>query len=103
MVILNRIGWVWIDGWQFSPPIVEAVQVAVDIARFTSKDEFSGLPLADDQAWDYPSLDLYHSWGIKAEEAVELAQKLDHRGLVLWPEGIESCEEADELVKAVTG
>jgi len=53
--------------------IKEAVKVAVDIARFTSNDEFSGLPSESDLAWDYPSLDLFHPWHILADEAVNLA------------------------------
>lgn len=57
--------------------IKEAVNVAVDIARFTSKDEFSGLPAKDDIAWDYPSLDLYHPWEISAEDATELARECE--------------------------
>ncbi|MDH3327433.1 MAG: metalloprotease PmbA, partial [Gammaproteobacteria bacterium] len=61
--------------------IKEAVKVAVDIARFTSKDTFSGLPLAEDLAWDYPSLDLYHPWGISAEDAVELALECESAAL----------------------
>jgi len=53
--------------------IKEAVCVALEIARFTSKDEFSGLPLSEDLAWDYPDLDLYHPWKLKVNTASDLA------------------------------
>lgn len=56
-----------------SKAIKETVKVATDIARFTAGDEFAGIAEEDDLAWDYPDLDLYHPWGISADDAVDLA------------------------------
>lgn len=61
--------------------INEAVKVAVDIARFTSKDEFSGLPDAQNLAWNYPSLDLYHPWKIKTADAIDIALECEAAAL----------------------
>lgn len=53
--------------------IRQTVKTATEIARFTARDEFSGLADADELAWEYPDLNLYSSWNVDAEEAVELA------------------------------
>ena len=54
-----------------------AVEKAINIAKFTSKDEFSGLPNKEDQAYDYPDLDLYHPWAITPHEAIDMAVRCE--------------------------
>ncbi len=53
--------------------IKETVSAACSIARYTSEDEFSGLPDADLLATEFPDLDLYHPWDLSSEKAIELA------------------------------
>ncbi|MEI7838915.1 MAG: metalloprotease PmbA [Methylococcaceae bacterium] len=53
--------------------IKETVSAACSIARYTSEDEFSGLPDADLLASEFPDLDLYHPWDLSSEKAIEMA------------------------------
>jgi PmbA protein len=53
--------------------IKETVSAACSIARYTSEDEYAGLPDKDLLATEFPDLDLYHPWGISADEAITLA------------------------------
>jgi PmbA protein len=53
--------------------IKETVNAACSIARYTSEDEFSGLPDADLLATEFPNLDLYHPWDLSSEKAIEMA------------------------------
>lgn len=53
--------------------IKETVTAACNIAKFTSEDEFAGLPDAELMATESPDLDLYHPWEISAEDAIQLA------------------------------
>ena len=53
--------------------IKETVTAACNIARFTSEDEFAGLPDAELMATETPDLDLYHPWEISPEDAIQLA------------------------------
>ncbi len=53
--------------------IKETVSAACSIARYTSEDEFSGLPDADLLATEFPDLDLYHPWALSFEKAIEMA------------------------------
>ena len=53
--------------------IRQAVKLAVDIAKFTAKDECAGLADYDALAWDYPDLSLSYPWNISAEQATNLA------------------------------
>ncbi len=53
--------------------IKETVSAACSIARYTSEDEFSGLPDADLLATEFPDLDLYHPWALSSEKAIEMA------------------------------
>jgi PmbA protein len=57
--------------------LASTVKAACDIARYTSKDEYSGLADADRLATDIPDLDLYHPWDISAEHAIELATETE--------------------------
>ena len=53
--------------------IRQAVKTAVDIAKFTAKDEYSGLADYEAMAWDYPDLNLYYPWELSAEQATDIA------------------------------
>ncbi len=53
--------------------IRDTVRAACDIARYTSEDPCAGLADADQMATVFPELDLYHPWGITAEQAIALA------------------------------
>ena len=53
--------------------VAATVQAACDIARYTSEDEYAGLPDPGRLAKDIPDLDLYHPWDISAEQAIEIA------------------------------
>jgi len=53
--------------------IKQTVKIATEIARFTAKDEYSGLANEGDLASDYPDLNLHSAWGVDVDEAVELA------------------------------
>ncbi|MGB0360465.1 MAG: metalloprotease PmbA, partial [Endozoicomonas sp.] len=62
--------------------IADTVRAALDIARYASEDLFSGLAdkslMAD--AATLPDLDLYHPWGITAQEAIDLALQCEKAG-----------------------
>ena len=53
--------------------IKETVRAACSIARYTSSDEYAGLPDKDWLATEFPDLDLYHPGNISADEAIALA------------------------------
>jgi PmbA protein len=52
----------------------DAVQAALNIARFTAEDDCAGLPEESLLARDWPDLDLHHAWPIDVAQAVELAR-----------------------------
>lgn len=53
--------------------IKETVSAACSIARYTSEDEFSGLPEQELLATEFPDLDLNHPWDIGVDGAIALA------------------------------
>ena len=53
--------------------IKETVSAACSIARYTSEDDYAGLPDKDRLAKDFPDLDLYYPWSVSADEATSLA------------------------------
>lgn len=55
----------------------DTVDAALNIARFTAEDDCAGLPDADQLAFEYPDLDLYHPWDINVDQAVELARECE--------------------------
>ena len=66
----------------FSPQAVrDTVDAALSIARYTAKDDCSGLPDADTLARDFPDLDLYHPWDLPVEAAIELARQCEQAAL----------------------
>lgn len=56
-----------------SASIKETVRAACSIARYTSEDEYSGLPDQSALATEFPDLDLNHPWNISVDEAIALA------------------------------
>ncbi len=52
--------------------IKETVSAACSIARYTSEDEYSGLPEQELLATEFPDLDLNHPWDIGVDEAIAL-------------------------------
>jgi len=66
----------------FSPKAVrDTVDAALSIARYTAKDDCSGLPDADLLARDCPDLDLYHPWDLPVEAAIDLARECEQSAL----------------------
>ncbi len=66
----------------FSPQAVrDTVDAALSIARYTAKDDCSGLPEADSLARDFPDMDLYHPWNLSVERAIELALECEQTAL----------------------
>jgi PmbA protein len=55
----------------------ETVRAACGIARFTAEDEYAGLADAELMAADVPDLDLYHPWGLSAEQAIDVARSCE--------------------------
>jgi len=66
----------------FSPRAMrDTVDAALSIARYTAKDDCSGLPDADMLARDCPDMDLYHPWDLPVEAAIALAQQCEQAAL----------------------
>ena len=57
--------------------IEEVVKAAIAIAKYAGEDPYSGLADADRMAKDILDLDLYHPWGLDAEQAIELATQCE--------------------------
>jgi PmbA protein len=53
--------------------IKETVSAACSIARYTSEDEYAGLPEKELLATEFLDLDLNHPWDLRADEAIALA------------------------------
>jgi len=53
--------------------IKETVSAACSIARYTSEDEYAGLPEKSWLATEFPDLDVNHPWAIDANAAIALA------------------------------
>ncbi len=53
--------------------IKETVSAACSIARYTSADEYAGLPDRELLATEFPDLELYHPWALTTDEAIALA------------------------------
>jgi PmbA protein len=66
----------------FTPQAVrDSVDAALSIARYTAKDDCSGLPDADMLARDCPDMDLYHPWDLPVDAAIELAKRCEQAAL----------------------
>ncbi|RRJ83715.1 metalloprotease PmbA [Aestuariirhabdus litorea] len=60
--------------------IIDTVEAASNIARYTSEDPFAGLADAELMAADLPDLDLYHPWELEVEQALEIATRCEQAG-----------------------
>src|SRR6202166_2117982 len=70
----------------FSQPAVCAtVAKACSIASFTAEDSFAGLADAALMAREKPDLDLFHPWGVTAEQGIELARACEAAALGFDP------------------
>ena len=58
--------------------VFRAVDAALNIAKHTASDKFSGLADAELMAYDYPQLELNHPWDITTEEALDIALKCEN-------------------------
>ncbi|MBM3343388.1 MAG: metalloprotease PmbA [Betaproteobacteria bacterium] len=58
----------------------DAVDAALSIARFTAADDCAGLADPDLLAREFPDLQLWHSWGLPVERAIELARACEEAG-----------------------
>ena len=66
----------------FSPQAVrDTVDAALSIARYTAKDDCSGLPDAEMLARDCPDMDLYHPWDLPVDAAIALAKQCEQSAL----------------------
>ena len=59
----------------------DSVDAALSIARYTAKDDCSGLPDAEMLARDCPDMDLYHPWDLPVDAAIALAQQCEQAAL----------------------
>ncbi|WP_163832512.1 metalloprotease PmbA [Spartinivicinus ruber] len=57
--------------------IKDTVTAALNIAKYTSEDQYAGLAAVELMAKEIPDLDLYHPWGINAEEAITIAKEAE--------------------------
>lgn len=70
----------------FSPRAIEdTVQAALNIARYTAEDAFSGLADADLMAKHVADLDKYHQWDLSTEQAIDLAKQCEKSALDFDP------------------
>ena len=66
----------------FSPQAVrDTVDAALSIARYTARDDCSGLPDEDMLARDCTDMDLYHPWDLPVDVAIELAKRCEQAAL----------------------
>lgn len=70
--------------------IKESVSAACSIARYTSEDEYAGLPDKELLATEFPDLDLNHPWSLAADEAIALAIECEAAALSFHPDIINS-------------
>lgn len=71
-----------------------AVEKAVNIAKFSGRDDYAGIADADRLAHHYPELALYHHWDITPSDAIKLAIECD-RIACEQDSRIEQCESAN--------
>ena len=66
----------------FTPQAMrDSVDAALSIARYTAKDDCSGLPDEDMLARECPDMDLYHPWDLPVDAAIELAKRCEQAAL----------------------
>jgi len=64
-----------------SQAVRDTVDAALSIARYTARDDCSGLPDEDMLARDCPDMDLYHPWDLPVDAAIELAKQCEQAAL----------------------
>ncbi len=70
----------------FSPEaLLQAVEAALAIARYTASDDCAGLADRDLLAAECPDLDLHHPWQLPVEQAIELAQTCEAAAFAVDP------------------
>ena len=57
--------------------LIDTVEAALNIARYTAADATAGLAEPDTLATSFPDLDLYHPWQVTVEESIELARRCE--------------------------
>lgn len=65
--------------------VAETVSAAHAIARYTGEDPCAGLPDADTLANAPADLDLFHPWTIEADEAIDLARRIEAAAFAVSP------------------
>ena len=70
--------------------IKETVSAACSIARYTSEDEFAGLPDKALLATEFPDLDLNHPWALSADDAIAIAIECEAAALSYHPDIVNS-------------
>ena len=63
--------------------LVDTVDKAMTIARYTAADPFSGLPDADRLATVFPELDLFHPWSQSIDAAIAMAGECEAAALAV--------------------
>ena len=61
--------------------LIDTVDKALTIARYTAADTFSGLPDADRLATVFPELDLFHPWTQSMDDAIAMANTCETAAL----------------------
>jgi PmbA protein len=70
--------------------VQETVKAAFEIARYTGEDPLAGLPDPDTLARDPMDLDLFHPWTIQADEAIDLACRMEAAAFAVSPAIVNS-------------
>ncbi len=66
--------------------IIDTVQAACSIARYTSEDDCNGLADAELMAKEIPDLELYHPWEVDVDAAIELGRRCEAAALDYAPQ-----------------
>jgi PmbA protein len=77
-----------------SAALVDTVEAACNIAKYTAEDAFCGLADAALMATKFPDLSLYHPWDISVEDALEIAKTCEAAALEVDKKRITNSEGA---------
>jgi len=61
--------------------VLDTVQAACDIARYTEEDKYAGLADIDRLATSYPDLELSHPWELSTDAAIDIARQCEDAAL----------------------
>ena len=64
-----------------SKAVLDTVEAALSIARYTAKDEFAGLPDESLLAKDIPDLGLHYPWDLSVEKAIDLGRQCEEAAM----------------------